>query len=159
MALLPRDNVLPNAVWGAITTMLVLFELARKMINSSNKFKINIFDKIGFVFIIIITMSILLSGDTNFNKWYGMLRIILPIMVAAYLFRSIEIDKKMLNNLYKLLFIYLICLFGFIIFRLSLISFNIFNVMANRETVWYEKPYGIAITYTTLLILFIYCYF
>lgn len=159
IALLPRDSVLPNTIWGLTTTMFILFAYIQRLTGNQSGFLKNTFDKIGFYLFIIISISILLSGDLNFNKWYSMLKIILPVMIASFIFLEFDFNEKTIKKIYNISLAYLFVFILFILYRLSLISYNLFSVMANRETIWYDKPYGVAITYSTLVLLFFYTAF
>lgn len=156
ISLLPRELILPNIIWGFLIILLLIFDfLINYRLNQGN-LKINLFNKVGLIFIFFMLISVIFSGDINFNKLYAIIKFVLPLFIAAYLYKNISTDNLFLLKIYRITGIYIIVFLIFIFYRLNFVGYNIFLVMANRTEVWYDKPYIIAIAYSSVLLLFLY---
>jgi len=139
-----------------ISVILALFIFLRdlkKEFKYSKKRIINRLHLYTLSFSFIILISILFSKEINGDKFIALLRYISPLLIAAafssYYIDDIENQKKLFSILSGILFVFFVAS----IIRLSLVRFNISDLMLERRYLWDEKMHTLGQMYAGIIIL------
>lgn len=151
IVVMPKGFDLVSKSWGG---MLIIFVFIVMLLKHKYLLK-NRFFFSGILIFIPIVISILLSREVSFYKFINAFKFVAPLLFASYIYMY-PINKKKLKLIHKILFIYLLLFIGLILYRFSLVNFNLLAATEFKEFIWYEKSHVLAQLYAALSFLFLF---
>lgn len=147
--MLPEEFNIIGSIWGAIATLFIFLVLLAKK-NAINRYVIS-----ASLIAIFIFISIFLSNEITFLKYMAGYKYVLPLLLASYIYWY-PLNQKNIYMIYRILFVYLILMLMLMLYRLSIVDFNVLMVTMNKELVWYGKPHNFAQMYVLFCVSFLF---
>lgn len=141
-------------IWGSTLIIHYIIHKFIQIITNNKKLRFNIFEKAGILLLLTSFFSVFINGITSWVEYWIALKYSIALIIA-----SIYYDYYNHKHLKTLVFINIIFIIVFLIiiyFRLNIIGFDIKNVVANRENLWYGKPVVFAFMFSAIYYMFVF---